>query len=182
MQAALRGALADFVVASLGATQTALLTREMAFRALELRPMAGRPVGAAVGIALAAGAGAWAIIAQQLTIVVVWTILIWRPRRWRPRFTFSMASLRDLGGFSGNVFGQRLVYYVHRNADNLLIGRFLGASALGVYALAYNVMLQPMSRIAGPVQEVLFPAFSRMQDDRERMAARGCGRRAWSAR
>jgi O-antigen/teichoic acid export membrane protein len=31
-------------------------------------------------------------------------------------------------------------------------------------------MLVPFSRVAGPVQEVLFPAFSRMQDDRERLA------------
>jgi O-antigen/teichoic acid export membrane protein len=161
----------SFVVASIGTTQTALLTREMSFRALEIRTMAAGLVGAAVGLVLAfGGAGAWAIIAQQLTIVVVGTVIIFAATPWRPHLTFSMASLRDLGGFSGNVLGQRLVFYVHRNADNLLIGRFLGASALGVYALAYNVMLQPMSRIAGPVQEVLFPAFSRMQHDRAAMA------------
>jgi O-antigen/teichoic acid export membrane protein len=161
----------SFVVASIGTTQTALLTREMSFRALEMRTMASGLVGAAVGLVLAfGGAGAWAIIAQQLTIVVVGTIIIFAATPWRPHLVFSVASLRDLGGFSGNVLGQRLVFYVHRNADNLLIGRFLGASALGVYALAYNVMLQPMSRIAGPVQEVLFPAFSRMQHDRAAMA------------
>ena len=65
----------------------------------------------------------------------------------------------------------RLLYYLHRNVDNLLIGRFLGAAALGVYGFAYNVMLVPFSRIAGPLTEVLFPAFSRMQDDRPRMTA-----------
>jgi O-antigen/teichoic acid export membrane protein len=161
----------SFVVASIGTTQTALLTRAMSFRALEMRTMASGLVGAAVGLSLAfAGAGAWAIIAQQLTIVVVGTIIIFAATPWRPHLVFSVASLRDLGGFSGNVLGQRLVFYVHRNADNLLIGRFLGASALGVYALAYNVMLQPMSRIAAPVQETLFPAFSRMQGNRQMMA------------
>jgi PST family polysaccharide transporter len=56
-----------------------------------------------------------------------------------------------------------------RNVDNVLVGRFLGPTALGAYGLAYTVMLMPFSQIGGPVQEVLFPAFSRMQDDRERM-------------
>jgi O-antigen/teichoic acid export membrane protein len=162
----------SFFVTSLATTHEALLVREMKFRSLELRMMVGTAAGAAVGITLAVkGYGAWAIIGQQLAIAAVSTALLWLFSPWRPRFRFSMASLRDLGGFSGNVFLHRLLYYLHRNADNLLIGRFLGPFALGLYGFAYNVMLVPFSRIAGPLTEVLFPAFSRMQDDRERMTA-----------
>jgi O-antigen/teichoic acid export membrane protein len=162
----------SFVVTSLATTQEALLVREMNFRSLELRMMIGTAVGAATGIYLAArGYGAWAIIGQQLAIAVVSTALLWLLSPWRPTFSFSRASLRSLGGFSGNVFAHRLLYYLHRNVDNLLIGRFLGPAALGVYGFAYNVMLVPFSRIAGPLTEVLFPAFSRMQHDRKRMTA-----------
>jgi O-antigen/teichoic acid export membrane protein len=160
-----------FFVNSLATTQEALLVREMRFRSLELRMMIGTAAGAAAGISVAtAGYGAWAIIVQQLAIAAVSTALIWIVSPWRPRFVFSLVSLRDLGSFSGNVFGQRLLYYLHRNADNLLIGRFVGAAALGAYGFAYNVMLVPFSRVAGPLQEVLFPTFSRMQDEPERMA------------
>jgi O-antigen/teichoic acid export membrane protein len=163
---------AGFVVNALATTQEALLVRELGFRRLELRMMGGTLAGAVVGISLAAlGFGAWAIIGQQLALGVVSTALIWIASPWRPRFVFSLASLRDLGGFSGNVFGQRILFYLHRNADNLLVGRFVGAAALGTYALAYNVMLVPFSRLGGPVQEVLFPAFSRLQDDADRIAA-----------
>ena len=84
---------------------------------------------------------------------------------------FSLASLRSLGGFSANVFGTRVLFYLNRKLDHMLIGRFLGAAALGAYAVAYNVMLVPLSRIAQPIVEVLFPAISRIQDDRQRMAA-----------
>ena len=52
----------------------------------------------------------------------------------------------------------------------MLVGRYLGASALGVYALAYNVMLAPFHSVAGLIQQVMFPAFSRLQDDRKKMA------------
>ncbi len=160
----------SFVISSLGATQTALLIREMNFRSLELRMMGGTLVGAIVGIGLAAtGFGAWAIVAQQLAIVSVSTVLLWILTPWRPQLRFSQASLRDLGGFSINVFGQRLLYYAQGNADKLLIGRFLGAAPLGIFTLASSVILVPFSRIAVPIAEVLFPAFSRMQDDHERM-------------
>ena len=160
----------SFVITSLATTQEALLVREMNFRSLELRMMIGTAVGAAIGIYLAArGYGAWAIIGQQLAIAAVSTALLWVFSPWRPSFLFSRESLRSLGGFSGNVFVHRLLYYLHRNVDNLLIGRFLGPAALGLYGFAYNVMLVPFSRFAGPLTEVLFPAFSRMQSDRARM-------------
>lgn len=162
----------SFFVTALGTTQTALLNREMDFRSLELRLMGGTTAGAVVGIVLAAGGyGAWAIIGQQLAIAVLSTILLWAFSPWRPRFVFSLSALRSLGGFSANVFGTRLLFYLNRNADNMLIGRFLGSSALGLYAVAYNVMLAPLSRIAGPLVEVLFPAFSKIQTDKKRMAS-----------
>jgi O-antigen/teichoic acid export membrane protein len=161
----------SFLVTALGTTQQALLVREMRFRRLELRLIAATVAGASVGIGIAiAGYGAWAIVAQILAEAVVSTILLWYLAEWWPSLMFSFASLRRLGGFAGNVFGENLLYQAGRNVGNLLIGRFLGASALGMYALATNIILVPFSRIAGPLQQVFFPAFSRMSDDRPRMA------------
>jgi|tagenome__1003787_1003787.scaffolds.fasta_scaffold20987768_3 O-antigen/teichoic acid export membrane protein len=161
-----------FVLSSLGTTQASLLMRTMDFRTLEVRMMIGTALGAIVGIAVAvAGYGAWAIVWQQVATTVASTVLLVLLSPWRPRFTFSLASLRRLGGFGANVFGQRLLYYLHRNIDNLLIGRFLGPAALGAYSVAYNVMLVPFSRLSGPLQEVFFPAFARIQDDPSRIAA-----------
>jgi O-antigen/teichoic acid export membrane protein len=160
-----------FVVTSLGTVQSALLTRTMDFRRLELTVMIGNIGGAVVGIAAALnGRGAWAIILQQLVTAGLSSLLLFFVCPWRPHLRFSLDSLRSLRAFSANVFGQRVLYYLHRNTDNLLVGRFVGASALGVYGLAYNVMLVPFTRIAGPLQEVLFPAFSRIQDDPRRIA------------
>ncbi len=161
----------SFFITALATVQSALLTREMDFRSLELRQIAGTLIGAVVGIAAAVqGLGAWAIIAQQLTIGVVSTVLLWRFCEWKPRFTYSWTSFRELGAFGGNVFGTRLLFYANRSADVLLIGRFLGAAAVGAYTIAYSVILFPFNQVAGPIQEVLYPAFSRMQDDPARMA------------
>jgi O-antigen/teichoic acid export membrane protein len=162
----------SFLITSIGATQEALLVRDMKFRALEVRLMSATCTGAVVGIGVAiAGGGAWAIIAQQLAEALVSTVLLWLSSPWRPQLRFSRTSCRSLWGFSGWLVGHRLLFYVHRNADNILIGRFVGAAALGAYTLAYNTMLVPFSRIAGPVQRVLWPAFAEMQHDGPRIAA-----------
>lgn len=160
-----------FFVTALGTTQAALLAREMQFRRLELRQIIATIVGAAVGITLAvAHYGAWAIVGQALGEAAISTALLWCLTPWRPSLIFSIDSLRNMGGFAGNVFGENLLYQVGRNLSGVVIGRSLGAASVGAYVLATNVILVPFSRIAAPLQQVFFPAFTRMRDDRERMA------------
>lgn len=159
-----------FLVTSLATTHEALLLRDMRFDRLERRVMIATLAGAVAGVTVAVvRADAWAIIAQQLTYAVVSTILLWAASTWRPQLRFSAASLRSLGSFSAYLVGHRLLYYTHRNADNVIIGRFLGAAALGAYTLAYNMMLVPFSKLGGPIMKVLGPAFSRMQDEPQRI-------------
>ena len=168
---------------ALGSTQKALLTREMDFRSLELRLMAGNIWRGSPGsCSRPRGYGAWAIIGQQLVAAVASALLLFAFSPWRPSLTFSYRSLRGMLGFSANVFGTRLLFYVNRNADNLLIGKVLGTTALGAYALAYNLMLVPSSRLAWPITEVLFPAFSTIQEDAGTRRARpGFASTGWSA-
>ncbi len=163
---------ASFVVSALGAPQQSLMLREMDFRRVEMLPMAGALVGGGIAVAVAAlGGGPWAIIVQHVIATTVTTALVWARSPWRPRLAFSSASLRDLGGFSVYMLGHRMLYYLQMNGDRFLIGRFLGTSALGVYAVAYNTMLVPASKLGGPLQRVFSPAFSRIQDEPERIAA-----------
>ena len=73
------------------------------------------------------------------------------------------ASLGDLGSFGMRVFGARFLGWGNQNMDNVLVGRYLGASALGAYALAYNIMYVPITRISLPLASVFSPAYARMQ-------------------
>jgi O-antigen/teichoic acid export membrane protein len=160
-----------FVVSAAGTTQSALLVREMNFRALELREIAATLVGAAAAVAGAlAGLGAWAIVSQQLAATATTTALVWAYSPWRPTATFSGASLRRFAGFSANMLGTQTLTQLRVATPNAVIGRALGAPALGVYTLAYNVILLPFNRVAVPISQVLFPAMARIQDDRERLA------------
>jgi O-antigen/teichoic acid export membrane protein len=161
-----------FFIAAIAAPQQSLMIRDMDFRRVEMLPMAGTFVGGIAAVAVAAaGGGAWAIIIQYIVATIVTSALVWWRSAWRPRFAFSWASLRELGGFSIYMLGHRMLFYTQMNADRFLIGRFIGAAGLGVYAVAYNTMLVPASKIGGPLQRVFSPAFSRIQDEPERIAA-----------
>jgi O-antigen/teichoic acid export membrane protein len=167
----LRALSSSFLLTALGATQQSLLLREMQFRRLETMTVLGALAGTIAAVVLAwQGTGAWAIIGQQIGTAAVTSVLLWRASAWRPKLIFSRASARDLGVFSSFLVGHRLLFYLHQNADRFLVGRVLGTAALGAYAVAYNVILQPAARIAGPIQRVLAPAFARLQDEPERIA------------
>jgi O-antigen/teichoic acid export membrane protein len=154
-----------FLFTAPGIVQGALLTRELEFRSLELRTIVATVLSCFTAIGLAfAGAGAWAIVAQDLVITGVSTVLLWRASPWRPRAVFSMASLRSMAAYTSHVFGTKVLDWGTLNLDNFLIGRFLGASALGVYTIAFSLMVTPVKRIAIPLAQVFFPAFSKLRD------------------
>jgi O-antigen/teichoic acid export membrane protein len=161
-----------FFISSLSSVQANLLIREMDFRALELRSTAATLVAAAAAITIALrGGGAWALIVQQLAFFATSLVLLTAFSRWRPRFMYSRESLRELRAFGGHVSGTILMNQLTQNADNVLIGRFLGASALGLYSLGYSVIMLAFSRITSPVIQILFPVFSRVQHDVRRLAS-----------
>ena len=144
----------------------------MNFRASGIRLMVATVGGSIVAIVVAVlGGGAWALVAQQLAISFLSLAFLWILSDWRPRFVFSRRSLRDLGGFGGAVLGSRVLDYAQWNVDNILVGRFIGAAALGLYSVSYNVILLPLQRLFVPIQDTLFPALSRIQDDRPRMGS-----------
>jgi O-antigen/teichoic acid export membrane protein len=160
----------SFLLIALGQTQAALLTREMSFRSLELRTIVATIVGAVAALLLAvAGFGAWAIIGQLVCTSGASTVMLWTVSSWRPRLVFSRESFVSLGSFGVKTFLMRVLVYVNLNGDNLLVGRYLGTTALGVYAVAYNLMMLPTTRITERVRDVFYAAFARLQNDPRRL-------------
>ncbi len=159
-----------FAIVAPGIVQGGLLIRDLQFRSLELRTIASTVASCTVAIVLAVlGAGPWAIVAQTITVGSVSTALLWRSSSWRPRWLFSTESLRGFFGFASHLLGAQMLRWANANLDNFLVGRVLGAAPLGAYSLAFGIALTPVSRIAVPVAQVFFPAFSRIRD-RERIA------------
>jgi PST family polysaccharide transporter len=146
--------------------QQALLERRLAFDRLARIELVAGVAGAAAGIgAAAAGLGVWSLVCQALLVAGVTTVLLWLVGGWRPRLLFDWGEVRAVTGYSLNLTAFNVFNYIERNLDNLLIGRFLGAGALGYYALAYRLMLYPLQGVSTVIIRVLFPTYAKIQDD-----------------
>jgi O-antigen/teichoic acid export membrane protein len=156
----------SFLVNSLGVVQRAVLARAMLFRRISVIQLFSSAASAAVGIALAIeGAGVWSLVAAVISETTTAVVLYWLASPWRPLWHLSFDDLRSVTPFSANLTAANLASYFMRNMDNALIGRFLGASALGYYALAYGLMMYPLYNVTWNLGTVLFPALSRIQEE-----------------
>ena len=117
---------------------------------------------AAVGLAWN-GFGVWAFPLSALVGSALRMVLLSRVSGWLPRWRFSHYSLGELAPFSGWYLGQAVLWYFILNMDNLLVGKFLGMTALGLYALAYNYALAPATLVAGTLGDVALPELARLR-------------------
>jgi O-antigen/teichoic acid export membrane protein len=140
-----------------------LLQRELAFRRRFACLMARTLTFSAVALALAiAGAGIWSLVGAYLAgyLVSGAALLALAPYRVRPAFDRgeAVAILRSGRGF----LAQDLAVFLGQNADFLAVGRVLGSTQLGFYAMAFRQAELPNYAIAEPVGKVTFPAFAQM--------------------
>lgn len=159
-----------FVLSAMNSIQIALLRRELAFRSLAIRSIVAAAGGGAVGIGLAfLGFGAWALVGQLVASAALSVLTLWRVSPWRPGLRASRRDFRELFSFGINVMGSDVLNFLSRNTDNLLIGVFLGTTPLGFYAVGYRILEVSQTALIQVTRKVTFPAFSRLQDDKERM-------------
>lgn len=162
----IRGLALVFPVRSLALVHGALLQRDLRFGTVARSEVYGTLAGglAAVGAALLSW-GPWALVTQQMVATTVSGVVMALGAAWVPRARPSRAELRGIASFTANLSAYNTVYYVARNADNLLIGRFLGAAPLGVYDIGYRTVLYPLRNVSNVVSTVAYPVLSRRQDD-----------------
>jgi PST family polysaccharide transporter len=158
-----------FVLSGASIQHEALLQRQMLQGRLAAVEGASILLASAAGVALAlGGAGVWALVAQAVLLPLVrlggvWVACSWRPSR--PRRGVAVAGLLRFGG---NVTGFRMVNYLARNLDDILIGRVLGKYPLGLYQQAYRLLMIPLRQINAPIASVAVPALSRLANEPER--------------
>jgi PST family polysaccharide transporter len=153
-----------FIVESSAVTGRALLERSADFRGLAFAEIVGAAAGLLVAIALGLqGAGVFCLVAQTLAATAVVATLVWRRCRWRPSLRVQWSSLKEITGFSGNLVAFNVLNYFHRNVDSIVIGRYLGSHDLGVYGLAYRLLLFPLQNLTQVVSRAALAVYSRHQ-------------------
>lgn len=157
-------------LASVSSIPEAILRRRMEFKSLSIRTLVANVAGGIVAVVAAfAGWGVWALVALSLTKTLVSTIVLWIATGWLPGLTYSISHVKDLFSFGANITGQKILNFFNRQADDIIIGYFLGASALGFYSVAYEILKGMTNIVSRTMTNVALPAFSRLQNDIPRL-------------
>lgn len=144
----------------------ALLNRHMRFQAIALANVLSFVVGSVAGLVSALlGASYWAIVINQAATSLTMMVFVWAATRWMPGRPGPFAKMKPLLRFGGNITGFNFVNFFSRNSANILLGRFAGEEALGLYDRAFKLVLLPFTQIAGPFGAVVVPLLSRSQDE-----------------
>lgn len=159
-----------FLFNAAGVQHGALLSREMRFTALAAVNTGALIVGTVIGIGGAlAGYGYWALVAMTIIPPLVGALGYWVATRWVPGRPRKGSGIRSMMRFGGTLTVNGFVVYIASNFEKVLLGRYWGAEAIGIYGRAYQLVNIPTSNVNTAVGEVAFAALSRVQDDPPRL-------------
>ena len=107
----------------------------------------------------------WSLVLASVFSLFISSILFWINVDWRPSFNFDKAKLKELLNFGIFISGTKLVSYIKKYIDQIIIGKFLGLEILGIYYFAFKAINKPLVIISGMFGNVLLPTFSIIQDN-----------------
>lgn len=158
-----------FLLASSGVQHIALLNRQMRFQMVAMINVVSMVAGYLTGIGMALWKyGYWALVAATVIQVASKLLLTWSVSQWRPGLPSRKAATWHLLRFGANITVGSLMYALARGADSLLIGRFFGAAALGLYSRGSALLVRPLQQSMTPIYAVMIPALSRVQSQHDR--------------
>jgi O-antigen/teichoic acid export membrane protein len=152
------------VATAAGSVQTAVLTKDLAFRRKFLPDVLPLLISGLVSIVLAfLGWGVWSLVWGNLAKSVSATLILWylAPVRPRPRFDWPIA--RDLLRYGRHVSLSSVIGFAVMNVDYFIVGHRLGSSALGLYTLAFMIGTLPSTLIGQQIATATFPAYTRLR-------------------
>ncbi|MDH3009318.1 lipopolysaccharide biosynthesis protein [Gordonia alkanivorans] len=145
------------------------LNRGYRFGALALGDLIPQLAALIVACTMAiCGAGYWALVGQQISTALCGLIVVFVLTKWRPgRPHVHSGRIVEQIRYGANLFGTQLLAYASRNADSVVIGRYVGSAALGIYDRAFQLLMAPINQINAPLTRVALPILSRARFDRE---------------
>lgn len=111
------------------------------------------------------GYGYWSLVLGPLLAGFIEIVISSFYVGYVPRLKFNRAFIMRNWRMNGSYLGSGILNYIMSNLDYIIVGRRFGSEQLGYYQIAYALPDELRNRLSGPLQRVLFPAFSLLQDD-----------------
>jgi PST family polysaccharide transporter len=158
----------SFILTAAGAVPTALLQRQMRFVEIAWIEALSGLIGSALGIVLALLCYSyWSLVAAAIAWPATATLGAWVLSGWRPRWPRMAKDVVPMLTFGTTLMVNGLVVFASYNSEKFLLGRFWGASVLGIYGRASQISTMPTTLMGQATMSIAFAALSRLQDNPE---------------
>jgi O-antigen/teichoic acid export membrane protein len=142
----------------------------MRFTTLSVIDIVSLVTSTGIGIAMASyGFGYWALVASTVLAPLTYTICVWIAAAWIPGLPHRNVGVRSMMKFGGTITANGLIMYISSNFEKVLLGRFWGVDAVGIYGRAYQLINIPTDNLNTAAGGVAFAALSRVKEDPERL-------------
>ncbi len=160
----------SLIIQAFSTIQSNILQKDLQFKELSIRNVTSALAGTIIAIAMAySGFGVWSLVANNLVSNIAGVILLWKMSPWRPTKDFSWDSLKELFPFGSLIAISSLVETIYTNIQGLIIGKWYSATDLGFYTQAMKLESVPTDSLSQIVNQVTFPVFSKLQDDKQQL-------------
>ncbi|NIM17565.1 MAG: oligosaccharide flippase family protein [Candidatus Aminicenantes bacterium] len=115
------------------------------------------------------GFGVYSLVFQSLALNIFNVLGFRWAFHWHPHNSFALKPVKEMIYFSIKMKGAQLSRYFERNIDLFILGKLLPSQIFGFYALANRIIYFPIRRVSYTFTAILFPSFSKIQDDIDRI-------------
>lgn len=158
------------VINSTRIVQRTQLRKQLKFKKIAIINFSANAIALLVTIFLAWKKwGVWALVAQQLLVGTITTMLYWVTSKWKPLLVFSRESFKELFNFGVFILLSNLVNTFCNNIQGLLIGKVFNPSLLGYFTKARRTENYSSTLISSVLDQVSYPVLSEAQNDKPRM-------------
>ena len=108
---------------------------------------------------------AWALVFGFLTGNIVRAVVSYILHEHRPNIMLNKELAREMYRFGRWIMATNIMVFLATNGDNAIVGKVLGAGALGLYQMAFQFSNLMRTEITAVLSQVAFPAFVLLQDN-----------------
>ncbi|MFP4472732.1 MAG: lipopolysaccharide biosynthesis protein [Candidatus Omnitrophota bacterium] len=149
---------------------TVLFQKELNFKKYFTLHLASNSITLLTSILLAVlYKNVWALVWGHLAGILTHCFLSYQLDPYRPKFFVSRKALKELFKFGKWILGSHIIVFLITKGDDLFVGKIIGATALGLYQMAYLISNLPVTEVTHIVSKVLFPVYSQVQNNRLRL-------------
>lgn len=160
-------------IKAFGSVPNSLLTKEMKFHYINLIGIVSAIIETGIAIILVYyyEYNFWALVWGLVSAEIATTLLLIIAAQWKPTFNISSTAIGYYLKYGFHLAGENITTYVRQNIDYFIIGKLLGANALGIYSFAYRIPNLVNARLIGPASGVIIPYMSKLTNDEQTVQA-----------